>query len=561
MATASTLLFSDGGSLILRSVHWVRINGSYWAQVLAANRSAVAAALQIDIAVILNLPRGNIIIDSMRIGSLIVTYEVFRNASQAIPDSTINLVIAAGSFEALQELYTSVTEVLQTPLTNETIHVNGTLTILSSDTRGDPATGACGTTCIAAVAAGVGVVVLIAVVSGVVVVHRRRRRAQQTAKGRRSNILPPLDHGEDGGAGAVRSSETLDEVIDSPATVGRVTSAASVRRGEYEPSASKHKLPDVFVFPPLYRSSSKLPPPTEQTATTPLHFKSSGSGRSVLGTSTRIGPPTAAAPHPPSTTLNRAHTIVSFRDDELVVDRDTYRGESSSGRRLFESPSRKPLTPPPSRGHATAPTDASHHYDKWDDVEDDMYHLLHPLPPDEADGPHWPFGDAEEHATEEEQIAFLAMDDVDRTLQEAARTELLGAPPRRPPPADEDGSDDEFDKSSTLTSDWEWEYDEEFYEEADGEKSTDIIGDGNADESINTNNDTGPPLTSRLTGASLNADSAPLVFEHHDAEKDNTTASGHAAENENNDDVAPAPAPAFRVPSAPKSRRRPADCS
>lgn len=459
-STASIQVFGEGSAVQLRSVHWVRINGSFWATALARNRGAVIAAVQRDIADTLNLPLANIIIDDVRVGSLVVIYQVLRNASQRIPDAVINLQIAAGTFDQLQSTYQDVTG-----LVDERISVNGTLTVLSSDTAGEPATGTCGTACIAGVAASVGIVGCIVAVVCVVLYRRHRRRWRMKKR--------------DGGAVAAAGGE--DGGIPPTALV----TGRDEAREAFEPSTLSEDAP--------HATNSTEPATFPRLARQPLANLSPAAG-AVFG---KPRPPTAHSPTSLATATQLQHSRplpptarqtprrVSFSavpcGEVDTVWREDLPGPGEGGRsphrRLFGSQS--PPTPfkqhPPSspRGAPSpSPRDDKDHAasarDKLDDVEDDIRHV--PDQQSDGEGGRWPSDEFYEEVQEfDEEIAFLGVDEVDRALREAAMSP-------RPAPARVEGAsllrmarpdeEDEEKASSASSAEWEWAYCEDDRSEA-----------------------------------------------------------------------------------------------
>jgi hypothetical protein len=148
------------------------LNGTRWLNVTAIALTPLYQELKLDLARILALPADRITIDSVRIGSLIVTYTVQRNASQFLSDNIVNLLVYSAEFSATSALYNNVTNQTARP---EAISVLNTQTIVGSDTQG---TSGCDQSCIIIVAvASVSSVVLISVVA-VIVIRRRRQRAR-----------------------------------------------------------------------------------------------------------------------------------------------------------------------------------------------------------------------------------------------------------------------------------------------------------------------------------------------------------------------------------------------
>ncbi len=89
---------------MVTSTHILRLSGEVWAAALARHEdeSTVTLNAQVDVAEALSLPVGQIAVNRVASGSLLVFFTVSRNASQAIPDNSVNAILMASSFPRLQ---------------------------------------------------------------------------------------------------------------------------------------------------------------------------------------------------------------------------------------------------------------------------------------------------------------------------------------------------------------------------------------------------------------------------------------------------------------------------
>jgi hypothetical protein len=145
--------------------------------VTSAVRDQLLAELQVDIARILALPLSRIAINDIRVGSLIVTYTVQRNASQFLADDVINLLIASADFDKTAELYFNFTAA--SPVVDPVTVIN-TATIARSGADGT-SDSSCSGACIIGIAAASGGGGLLVVIVVVLLIRRRRLRAAEDA--------------------------------------------------------------------------------------------------------------------------------------------------------------------------------------------------------------------------------------------------------------------------------------------------------------------------------------------------------------------------------------------
>lgn len=138
-------------------------------------QTEVLTELQLDIARILFLPLSRVTINNIRIGSLIVTYTVQRNASQFLADDVINFLISAAEFVNTAQLYYNITRA--SPVADP-VNVISTTTIARSGAEGTKESS-CSGTCIIAIAAACGGGGLLIIVVVVLLIRRRRQRAAE----------------------------------------------------------------------------------------------------------------------------------------------------------------------------------------------------------------------------------------------------------------------------------------------------------------------------------------------------------------------------------------------
>jgi hypothetical protein len=181
----------------------LRFNGTSWDVALRRNSTKVAETLRSIFSLNIGVPLEWVRILSLSIGSLVVSFEVSRNASFAIPDATIlQIVENLTQYNLLGTVYIE--------LTNDTVSnvevLDGSITrssaVLVSSSSG------CSTGCVVGLILGV-ISALIVVVVIVMLCRRRRRlrheRNQQQHKGESPRnwnghkaVSEPLDAGNDG---------------------------------------------------------------------------------------------------------------------------------------------------------------------------------------------------------------------------------------------------------------------------------------------------------------------------------------------------------------------------
>lgn len=141
-----------------------------------------------DLAVALGIPKNQITILSVRIGSLIIDYQVKRNASQYLPDDAVNSIVKASNFSATITLYR-----LTTNSTAETVMISDAFTTISSSVT-TPSSGCQGNCLIAAAAAGAGggVAVVIGIVVAVYFFYCKKRTATSQSTDRKEGDTTPI---------------------------------------------------------------------------------------------------------------------------------------------------------------------------------------------------------------------------------------------------------------------------------------------------------------------------------------------------------------------------------
>ncbi len=152
----------------------MRLNGTYWDTVLQRNRTNTLESIVEDLLLILSLPSGSIVVEDVRVGSLIVEFSVYRNASYALPDDTINAIVLSAHFSRTEILYQKVLNI-----------TDGTevLTTFTVKTSTNPANRwSCDTTCVTGILCGVfGFLALGGIALWTVVRLRRKTVKRNTA--------------------------------------------------------------------------------------------------------------------------------------------------------------------------------------------------------------------------------------------------------------------------------------------------------------------------------------------------------------------------------------------
>lgn len=151
--------------------HIVRLSGTSWDAVLAAQRDSVATAVSVDIATALGIDKSRVRIDSLTVGSLVVGFTIVTNSSsqpQINSDGVTHLLLTQFSPASTQFVYTV------TSGTTESVTLLETYSLVHSAPKAK-----CGAGCIVGIALGTLVVVSACVA---VAVFCYRRRANKKGK-------------------------------------------------------------------------------------------------------------------------------------------------------------------------------------------------------------------------------------------------------------------------------------------------------------------------------------------------------------------------------------------
>lgn len=176
--TKTLLVLPPDASVVISSDFSIRVSGSNWPEVLQKNYTAAVEIAQGMLVESVGVPREFIVINSLRIGSLIIDFTVKRNGTFSIPDKVISGILQSElNMTQLIQIYKQITNSTENISLSDVVITRAA----SSESASSSGGSSCTTACIAGVAVGVSVAVLGAVVCGMVCVNRRRQRAQKSS--------------------------------------------------------------------------------------------------------------------------------------------------------------------------------------------------------------------------------------------------------------------------------------------------------------------------------------------------------------------------------------------
>lgn len=257
--------------------------------------------LQTLIAAALGLPPSHIIIQNIRVGSLVVDYSVLRNESEYLTDNSVNVLVSNGLYQLLYSFYYNITG-LTAAL--DPVVVIGTSTLVSSTPVASDS-GQCKGSCMAiAIAVGCGGGVLLLIVMGCTIrwFLRRRRRLQRAKHG-----------------GAAEAS--LDSVVSG---TGKSPFAKKQRRKKSPFSASRHDTsasPAGCDSPVVIENPMRNPelfPALDDT--TVDSFGNDKAPRRGAAISTRLPPPTTIGPKEPLFEYEESESTATVRKSAATVE-------------------------------------------------------------------------------------------------------------------------------------------------------------------------------------------------------------------------------------------------
>jgi hypothetical protein len=169
----------------------VTLSGTSWNLVTVYQLTNLTKDIVRDLAAVISVPPEWIVIDSLRIGSLIIQYTVRRNGTFFIDDSVINNLVQAAPFTNTVDLYKNTTL-----LTNDNVAVTSVVLLLPSVSSTSSAASGCTGTCIAAVGAAVGggIMLTIAVIIITIKLRRRLREKRRQKRNMEDGIGDVADH-------------------------------------------------------------------------------------------------------------------------------------------------------------------------------------------------------------------------------------------------------------------------------------------------------------------------------------------------------------------------------
>ncbi|CUG93357.1 Hypothetical protein, putative [Bodo saltans] len=211
------------------SQHVLRLSGTAWDTVLASHSDFVSTAVAIDIATALGIDRSRIQIDSLAVGSLVVTFTVLANSTtQQLNSDGVTRLIETQFLPSSTQFVYSVTSG-----TTESITLLETYAVVKPSS---PA--ACGTGCAVGIALGCAAVA--AFVGLAVVCYRRRREGSSVNKPTISGEPSALDQGQDNETNAHRDPEDFEPVQFPP---------TDPRRTDWLKYNGETAVVDIYDFP------------------------------------------------------------------------------------------------------------------------------------------------------------------------------------------------------------------------------------------------------------------------------------------------------------------------
>jgi hypothetical protein len=160
----------------VNSRHVLRLSGTAWETVLATRSDNVLIAVAIDIATALRIDRNRIQIDSLAVGSLVVTFTVIAN-------STSQQLNSAGVTHLIETQFTPASTQFVYTVTSGT---TDSVTLLETYSLGTTTSSSCGTGCVVGIIVG-SAGAAVGIFAAAVLCYRRRRSAAAPCSGCTNN--------------------------------------------------------------------------------------------------------------------------------------------------------------------------------------------------------------------------------------------------------------------------------------------------------------------------------------------------------------------------------------
>jgi hypothetical protein len=176
-STSLTLSIQPPARIVnVNSRHVLRLSGTAWETVLATRSDNVVTAVAIDIATALRIDRNRIQIDSLAVGSLVVTFTVIAN-------STSQQINSAGVTHLIETQFSPASTQFVYAVTSGTTE---SVTLLETYSVGTATASSCGTGCVVGIIVG-SAAAAVGIFAAAIIFYRRRQSAAAPRSGSTNN--------------------------------------------------------------------------------------------------------------------------------------------------------------------------------------------------------------------------------------------------------------------------------------------------------------------------------------------------------------------------------------